>query len=753
MKIIIMYLFFSFILFAQNGDWKQYLPEYKNIPDGLQINVIRIDQFDHKWFGTDGYSNINGTVGGIAKFDGKLWTQFTKNNSDLPDNNITAIAFDLEDNTWIGMRDSGLVILKNDVFSKIRGPLQFIEKGEVKNILTDQKGNVWVLFRLVICADGIYKSSALMKYDGENWVNFDLDSINVPEGEIHNIALDKDDNLYCGSQNEILKYDGSAWMHINGPGSDIRLIISYLKFDNNGLLWVGTNGFGSIPTLLIYENGLWKNTPDIYLSGEPSEIIFDHLGNTWVSSLYGGGGFNSEKGLAKYSNENWQYYNRENSAVLWNGINTLAIDSTGVLWCGTPFGACTFDGASWKYYRSSGGLPCETVNKVVVDNKNSKWMATDHFGLAKYDGNSWQTYNKSNSEIPFNDISDFEIDEKGNIWVATNGGGLGIFNGNTWIVYNQNNTGYPIDRLSKIKLDSQNKLWATTFGENTLLSFDGTKWQVFNSTNSILPESFNGNLGIDKNDNIWLGTNEGLFIYDGKDWINYNTSNSKLPNNWVQSFAFDSLGNSWVGTANGLVKIKDDNWEVFLPNNSEIGGWDINDITIDSGNNVWFGFFWGQGISKYDGNNWKHYNTVFDSSKGGIDALSIDLDEKGNLWIGTLYQGLIQFNEQKIVSVENNSKLIKNNNQDKISIYPNPFNTQTNINFILNATSDVSIKMFTITGEFVSLLTRGLYPAGKNTIQFNAKKLASGMYLCSFEITHVLQGQKQFYTKKIIYLK
>ncbi len=515
-----------------------------------------------------------------------------------------------------------------------------------------------------------------------------------------------------------------------------------LSFDSNNTLWVGLKGYNN-PLILLYDKNIWKNTTELYNGGEPSEIVFDRFGNTWVSSVNSGG-------LAKYNGAKWKYYRRDNSAILWDQASSLAIDSTGVLWCGTPFGACTYDGENWKYYRSSSGLPYEQVNKIIVDG-NNRWIATDHFGLVKYDGNTWQAYDKTNSGIPFNDVNDIAFDSQKRIWVGT-GNGFGVFDGENWTTYNEENTGYLINNIWDIEIDSKDKVWLTSFDKSTLFSFDGTNWQYFNSTNSILPKDFNGHLGIDRNDRIWFGTNDGFFIYDGISWVSYNAENSLLPDNWVQCFAFDSTGNSWVGTANGILRINGEEWEVFNPNNSGMIGWDVDDIAIDSKNNVWAGFFWDQGISKYNGLNWENYNNIFDPALGGIDALSIDFDKEGNLWIGTLLHGLLQFNEDKIVSVVRDINTLDKIEQN-VSIYPNPFNSQTNINFTLTEASYVGLKFYSIIGEFIASQTERLYPTGNNSIKFNGEDLASGVYLCSLEIISASHYNKQIYTKKLLLIK
>ncbi|MBL0060674.1 MAG: T9SS type A sorting domain-containing protein [bacterium] len=60
--------------------------------------------------------------------------------------------------------------------------------------------------------------------------------------------------------------------------------------------------------------------------------------------------------------------------------------------------------------------------------------------------------------------------------------------------------------------------------------------------------------------------------------------------------------------------------------------------------------------------------------------------------------------------------------------YPNPFNPETNISYTLAEASNVSLKVFTVTGEEVTTLVNGNQNAGSFNVSFNAAALPSGLY-------------------------
>lgn len=60
--------------------------------------------------------------------------------------------------------------------------------------------------------------------------------------------------------------------------------------------------------------------------------------------------------------------------------------------------------------------------------------------------------------------------------------------------------------------------------------------------------------------------------------------------------------------------------------------------------------------------------------------------------------------------------------------YPNPFNPSTNIRYSLSKASNVSLKIYSSTGQEVAKLVEGYQNKGAKTVEWNASHLASGIY-------------------------
>ncbi|MDF1611824.1 multiheme c-type cytochrome [Stygiobacter electus] len=101
-------------------------------------------------------------------------------------------------------------------------------------------------------------------------------------------------------------------------------------------------------------------------------------------------------------------------------------------------------------------------------------------------------------------------------------------------------------------------------------------------------------------------------------------------------------------------------------------------------------------------------------------------------------------------------KLTTDIKQDNVSLpvsyelyqnYPNPFNPTTNIKFALPKSGNVKLVVYDITGKEVTTLVNNYLNAGQYTFEFNAKNLASGIYLYRIETDNFVKVNKMILMK------
>src|SRR3954471_2797958 len=131
MKRLFFCLFLPFMLSAQKVHFQNY-----NVQQGLiqsQVIAITQDHFDNLWFCT---------LGGISRFDGKVFTNYSETDG-LISNFSNTILADHESNIWVGTV-GGVSRFNGTVFTSFR----FSENPSanvVKSLQEDSANRIWAL--------------------------------------------------------------------------------------------------------------------------------------------------------------------------------------------------------------------------------------------------------------------------------------------------------------------------------------------------------------------------------------------------------------------------------------------------------------------------------------------------------------------------------------------------------------------------------------------------------------------------------
>ena len=144
--------------------------------------------------------------------------------------------------------------------------------------------------------------------------------------------------------------------------------------------------------------------------------------------------------------------------------------------------------------------------------------------------------------------------------------------------------------------------------------------------------------------------------------------------------------------------------------------------------------------------------TVMIWNSTGIDVSSLIVGFRGEfIGVGSQYnesfQLLVGYDSDisTVVGVDEDNIIL--NEFSLLPAYPNPFNPVTNISFVVDKSSEISLKIFDVNGKLVQVVNPKTYQSGVHNIQWNASSLSSGMYFI-----HMLNGADR-YTQKVMLLK
>lgn len=308
-----------------------------------------------------------------------------------------------------------------------------------------------------------------------------------------------------------------------------------------------------------------------------------------------------------------------------NSVIRIFDDKEGYMWFGTKDGLCRFDGYDMKVFRSSALTPGKLSNNeiqcIAEDNDQQLWIGTFE-GINIIDKKSYSIRHFENEFVRKERINSILSDSKGYIWIGTSSNGVLHMNPKTGEFKR-----YTTDKNSPLKLKSNNI-------SNIYEDHEGRIW---------ISSWKSGLCYIDKNQthvtNISkIGINDNPFrIYQDKDKMI-----------WVCTWGDGIFNIDNVGKPNMLVH------PIQLAKNS---GSHLDAIVYSITQDDKFGYIWVvtfSGLSLIDKQADGTYKlidtgTLFNETSNKLFHV-INKDHRGNLWIGSVGDGLykLDFNKPSI---------------------------------------------------------------------------------------------------------
>lgn len=658
--------FLLFILFLSSGSYAQYdirnVEKVERLSSGT-ITAIAQDHHGFIWIGTRN---------GLSRYDGHDVKTYDDSNSNLNDEDISAILVDSKKRMWVGTTDKGLslYISESDSFRNFRhipSDPQSLSCDEIKAIHEDIYGRIWVgtkrglnlldsandSFRVywmppespgstgniiqAIASDSLGNlwagtfGGGLRKFDTltNSFSRVPGNEQNLAK-QIYSLAVYSPEELIIGTRdNGLLSYDTETReftrLPLCAPKDHNNMFVRTILIDKDKNLWLGTDGIGTDGNglyKLSKEKGRWEQrnvldnqfnlTPD--LSNAIYSLFIDYDGNLWVGSAW--------RGLMVLENRN-------------KAIKFLYGDITGEK--PTPV---------WSIFRSGSNL----------------WLGTDGRGLNIYDldKRKIKRYNRQETSSPRFDgeyVQIIQPREDGKYWIGTYLNGLILFDPDLGQIKKymhdpSDSATIAHDDVHDLIKFGEHEYWVATRGGG--LNYFNEKFGSFRAFRHDLNDrySLSNNNVIDlepaEGNKIWVATYGGgvnLFDPETEKFIRFEHSEndeSSLSSNKVTSLYQDSKGYLWVSTSGkGLNRINARSFEIerFGVENG-FQGEIASGILEDNDGNIWVSTK--KGIYKYVAEeNYFYHNPNL--SGDYLFAATFKDEQKGTLFFGSL-DGVVYFN-------------------------------------------------------------------------------------------------------------
>jgi ligand-binding sensor domain-containing protein/signal transduction histidine kinase len=506
----------------------------------------------------DGYLWI-GTDNGLVRFDGFSFRLIPFSNSGFfPNAPVLGLAADTGGNLLVRLQGVGILRQRNGKFESVTSGFT-PTASHVTAMWGETNGGV-------LLSDLI---NGMLRFRGEGLEVLASLGVLPSFSLVISLAETPDGKIWMGTLGAGLSYLAQGRVTSIPAALTYRKINCLLPVDNNEL-WIGTdNG-------LLRWNGSALNRIELPPSLSRVQVLTmlrDHDSNIWVGT---------DTGLMRINASGISLLDEKDLRGD-GGINALFEDREGNIWVGGARGVERIRDSAFVTYSPAVGLTSERDGPVYVDEDNRAWFAPPEGGFYWLrDGHVEQVRQAGLAR----DVVYSITGHNGEIWIGRQHGGLTRLWYENGLLQSQTYTeksGLAQNTVYAVHQSRDGTLWAGTVNGGASRFKDG-RFVTYTSANGLSSDTVYSILET-HDGTTWFATPSGVSSLSSGHWKTY-ASKDGLPSENVSCFFEDSSGVLWIGTSNGLASLASGHIRVF-PNAPDSLHKDIHGLAEDKK-----GWFW-----------------------------------------------------------------------------------------------------------------------------------------------------------------
>ncbi len=447
-------------------NWK-YFTTAAGLPVN-QINAIATNSTGKVWLGTPK---------GIIENDGATFTMKPFSNSFTPlladaisrmngaNLDVTSLAVEENGTIWVGTKNSGTFSFRNGGLKILTPANSPILSNATLKISIDKNGYKWMVAGYkyeeyatrapfdknrnhtpyLVNTGGVtvYRENAMIT--NPKWIVYDSTTCPYDLGSTFTIDEDKQGNIWF-TGNGLMKYKDGAFSNFKHPQA-MKNGFSILYIAPDGKIFLPS----SVSGLKVFENGTISDYSKGLGMGGISTLTYDKNNVLWAAG---------QGGIARWVNNEWETFKKSDGLPA-NIIYSLFKDSKDSLWAGTMRGLVKWD-STWKRVGEDVDFPSDDFTCIAED-KNGRLLLGCNKGISIYDHKTFTNIPKVES-LNLNKfrVNQICVDKNSIAWIATEAYGVLRFDGTNWTQLNSKTTGALWDRITAVKMASDGKLYISS---------------------------------------------------------------------------------------------------------------------------------------------------------------------------------------------------------------------------------------------------------------------------------------------------